>query len=205
MILCRFRYRPEDVVCKYCTKYRRGGCALPVCPWLEERIEAGVVTYSSLAAEFYQKWRDSELGIRIEELLSAKKSVSFLDFSHAVRLAAYAAHLAHHHKDGNGNRRLAALYLLTATETLRRCAIPRTFDLWSIDIGSWGAMRTLSEQEYVLFQAAKGIWLGQNTISVTELCDRELVEDKTLSLILDALLIAHYGKAVMAANKGAGV
>lgn len=114
MILCRFRYRPEDVVCKHCTKYRRGGCALPVCPWLEERIEAGVVTYSSLAAEFCQKWRDSELGIRIEELLSVKKSVSFLDFSHAVRLTAYNAYLAHHHKDGNGNRRLAALYLLTA-------------------------------------------------------------------------------------------
>ncbi len=22
MILCRFRYRPEDVACKHCTKYR---------------------------------------------------------------------------------------------------------------------------------------------------------------------------------------
>lgn len=205
MILCRFRYKPEDVVCKHCTKYRRGGCTVPVCPWLEERAEAGVVTYSSLAAEFYRKWRDGELGIRIMELLSGKKSVSYMDASHTARLTAYAAYLAHHHKDGSENRRLAALYLLTATETLRRCAIPRTFDLWSIDIGSWGTMRTLSEQEYVLFQAAKGIWLGQNTISAAELCDRELVEDKTLRLILDALLIAHYGKAVIAANKGADV
>ena len=25
-VLCRFRYRPEDVVCKHCTEYRRGGC-----------------------------------------------------------------------------------------------------------------------------------------------------------------------------------
>ena len=205
MILCRFRYKPEDVTCKHCTKYRRGGCAVPVCPWLEERAEAGVVTYSSLAGEFYRRWQGSALGVRIAELLSGKRSVSYLDASHAARLTAYTAYLTPHHKDGDGNRRLAALYLLTATETLRRCAIPRTFNLWSIDIGSWGAIRTLSEQEYALFQAAKGIWLGQNTISVTELCDRELVEDKTLSLILDALLIAHYGKAAMAANKGADV
>lgn len=204
MILCRFRYRPEDVACKHCTKYRRGGCAEPVCPWLEERAEAGVVTYSSLADEFYRRWQGSALGVRIVELLSVKKSVSYFDSTHAVRLTAYTAYLAHHHKDGDGNRRLAALYLLTATETLRRCAIPRTFNLWSIDIGSWGAMRTLSEQEYVLFQAAKGIWMDQNTISAAELCDRELVEDKTLRLILDALLIAHYGKAVIVANKEAG-
>nr|WP_326184154.1 hypothetical protein [uncultured Oscillibacter sp.] len=205
MILCRFRYKPEDVACKHCTKYRRGGCAVPVCPWLAERAEAGVVTYSSLADEFYRKWQGSALGVRIAELLSGKKSVSYLDASHTARLTAYAAYLAHHHKDGDGNRRLAALYLLTATETLRLCAIPRTFGLWSIDIGSWGAMRTLSAQEYVLLQAAKGIWLGRNTVTVSELCDRELVEDRTLSLILDALLIAHYGKAVIAANEGADV
>lgn len=93
------------------------------------------------------------------------------------------------------------MYLLTATETLRRCAIPRVFDLWGIDIRGWRAMRTLSEQEYVLYQAAKGIWLNQRTISVPELCDRELVEDKTLSLILDALLIAHYGKAMLAFDR----
>ena len=54
-VLCRFRYRPEDVVCKHCTEYRRGGCTEEVCPWLEERVEAGTVTYTSLAAEFYRK------------------------------------------------------------------------------------------------------------------------------------------------------
>lgn len=51
-VLCRFRYRPEDVVCKHCTEYRRGGCTEEVCPWLEERVEAGTVTYTSLAAKF---------------------------------------------------------------------------------------------------------------------------------------------------------
>ena len=204
MILCRFRYRPEDVVCKHCVSYQRGGCAEEVCPWLEERAEAGVVTYSSLAAEFYRKWSGTRLGDRIRDLLSDKKSVTYFEPAHATRLMIYAAYLSAHRSDGRENRRLAALYLLTATEALCRCALPRTFNFWSIDIRSWRAMRALSEQEYVIFQLAKGIWLGQRTISVPELCDRELVEDRTLSLILDAALIAHYGKPMLTIGETGG-
>lgn len=197
-VLCRFRYRPEDVVCKHCTEYRRGGCTEEVCPWLEERVEAGTVTYTSLAAEFYRKWLGTALGERIQELLRGKQSIAYYDSAHTDRLALYALFLARHRSD---HRALAAMYLLTVTETLRRCAIPRIFDLWGIDIRSWSAVRTLSEQEYVLFQAAKGIWQSQRTITIPELCDRKLVEDKTLELILNAALIAHYGRAMLAFDR----
>ena len=77
MILCRFRYRPEDVACKHCTKYRRKQCTMPVCPWIEERAEAGAVTYSSLAADYYRNWQSGRLGERIAELLSNKKAVAY--------------------------------------------------------------------------------------------------------------------------------
>lgn len=193
-VLCRFRYRPEDVVCKHCTEYRRGRCIEGVCPWLEERVEAGAVTYASLAAEFYRKWRETELGERIRELLHGKRAIAYYDNDHAGRLALYTLFLARRWSD---HRALAAMYLLTATETLRRCAIPHVFDLWGIDIRSWNTVRTLSEQEYVLFQAAKGIWQSQKTVTIPELCDRKLVEDKTLELILNAALIAHYGRAML--------
>lgn len=138
-VLCRFRYRPEDVVCKHCTEYRRGGCTEEVCPWLEERVEAGTVTYTSLAAEFYRKWLGTALGERIQELLRGKRSIAYYDSAHTDRLALYALFLARHRSD---HRALAAMYLLTVTETLRRCAIPRIFDLWGIDIRSWSAVRT---------------------------------------------------------------
>ena len=42
MILNRFRYRPEDVVCKNCTQCIHGKCSATICPWIEERAEAGV-------------------------------------------------------------------------------------------------------------------------------------------------------------------
>lgn len=85
-VLCRFRYRPEDVVCKHCTEYRRGGCTEEVCPWLEERVEAGTVTYTSLAAEFYRKWLGTALGERIQELLRGKRSIAYYDSAHTDRL-----------------------------------------------------------------------------------------------------------------------
>lgn len=95
-VLCRFRYRPEDVVCKHCTEYRRGGCTEEVCPWLEERVEAGTVTYTSLAAEFYRKWLGTALGERIQELLRGKRSIAYYDSAHTDRLALYALFLARH-------------------------------------------------------------------------------------------------------------
>ena len=73
MILCRFRYRPEDVDCKNCTKYHKKRDTRRVCPWLEERAEAGVVTYAVLASEFYKHWMDGLLGNRIREVLSGKR------------------------------------------------------------------------------------------------------------------------------------
>ena len=44
MFICTFRYKPEHVACHLCTEYsRKRGCTAQGCPWLAERIEAGVV------------------------------------------------------------------------------------------------------------------------------------------------------------------
>lgn len=107
MILCRFRYRPEDVACKHCTKYRRKQCTMPVCPWIEERAEAGAVTYSSLAADYYRNWQSGRLGERIAELLSNKKAVAYYDAAHTSRFLFYYPYLLRHHGDDTGRRRLA--------------------------------------------------------------------------------------------------
>ena len=44
----KFTYSAEDVDCNLCTEYtRKIGCRHEVCPFLAERIEAGVVSYQS--------------------------------------------------------------------------------------------------------------------------------------------------------------
>lgn len=40
-----YKYTAEDVDCRYCTEFRHGRCRAIKCPWLNERIEAGVISY----------------------------------------------------------------------------------------------------------------------------------------------------------------
>ena len=47
MYINTFKYTPKDVSCQLCTEYvKKLGCTALRCPWLAERIEAGVVGYS---------------------------------------------------------------------------------------------------------------------------------------------------------------
>ena len=180
-----------------CTEDRKKRDTLRVCPWLEERAEAGVVTYVVLASEFYKHWMDGLLGDRIRKVLSGKKAVAYYNEGHAARLQVYSTYLASHWKRDDGNRRLAAMYLMTATEPLRQWGAPNLFDLWPTALHEWRVLHGLSGQEYALYQAARGISQRRWTITIPELCDEDLVDNLTLALILDALLIDHYGSVVL--------
>ena len=197
MILNRFRYRPEDVVCKNCTQCIHGKCSATICPWIEERAEAGVISYSSLAWEYYRNLWGTSLGDRITQLLPGRESITYYNEAHASRFSTYYPYLIHRRDDCPEHRQLAALYLLTATEALRRQALPRVFALWPVAGDYWKTPRKLTEQEYVLYQAAKGLYLNQPRVRISELADRELVDDTSLSMILDAVLLVHYGKTVL--------
>ena len=183
MILNRFRYRPEDVVCKNCTQCIHGKCSATICPWIEERAEAGVISYSSLAWEYYRNLWGTSLGDRITQLLPGRESITYYNEAHASRFSTYYPYLIHRRDDCPEHRQLAALYLLTATEALRRQALPRVFALWPVAGDYWKTPRKLTEQEYVLYQAAKGLYLNQPRVRISELADRELVDDISLSTV----------------------
>ena len=50
MYINTFQYKPEHVDCRLCTEYagKKKGCTAQGCPWLAERIEAGVVDRKSV-------------------------------------------------------------------------------------------------------------------------------------------------------------
>lgn len=52
MYINTFKYTPKDVSCQLCTEYvKKLGCTALRCPWLAERIEAGVVGYREAVLE----------------------------------------------------------------------------------------------------------------------------------------------------------
>ena len=48
-----YKYTAEDVDCRYCTEFRHGRCGAIKCPWLNERIEAGVISYHDAVNESF--------------------------------------------------------------------------------------------------------------------------------------------------------
>ena len=54
MYINTFKYTPKDVSCQLCTEYvKKLGCTALRCPWLAERIEAGVVGYRGAVLETF--------------------------------------------------------------------------------------------------------------------------------------------------------
>lgn len=52
MYINTFKYTPADVDCKLCTEYvKKFGCTACGCPWMAERIEAGVVGYAEVVRQ----------------------------------------------------------------------------------------------------------------------------------------------------------
>ncbi len=58
MYINTFKYTPKDVSCQLCTEYvKKLGCTALRCPWLAERIEAGVVGYREAVMETFPRER----------------------------------------------------------------------------------------------------------------------------------------------------
>ena len=68
MYINTFKYTPKDVSCQLCTEYvKKLGCTTLRCPWLAERIEAGVVGYREAVMETFP--RDRRLSSRLNLLI----------------------------------------------------------------------------------------------------------------------------------------
>lgn len=83
-----FKYAPEDVDCRYCTRFIRGRCRANGCSWLNERIEAGVIWYSEALDETFLEL--TPLRRRVK-LVSACSHSFWKDAYHHQRFAAAQA------------------------------------------------------------------------------------------------------------------
>ncbi len=196
MVLCKFRYKKEDVACEYCREYTRHTCHAPVCPYIPERLEAGAVGYQELAEKCFHMVDHKGLRKRIG-VLSAGKTLPFvLETAHRCRLAEWP-------EVGTVSscpRKLAAIYLLSSRAGLWRRILPGvtrgTIDFSSI------SLRGIDPQDYPIYRAAKGLYNGKLLITAAELAEEEQVSSKAFGAILNAMLIARYGKSVMTVEVG---
>lgn len=188
-----YHYKPADVSCEYCVNSRRSRCRITGCPWLSERIEAGVASYASAVREQFGGVRDEAFITRFGLLVLNFRGSFWLNREHEfntrlpLRSVGYEA--------WRDPRFFAMLYLFGSKRgTLKRAwsaCMPGGFE------PGYMAMRGVSERDYVLMQAAKAITGNGSGLELNDLTDAEAVDDTAFRLIVNALLIASYGSDVL--------
>ena len=188
-----YHYKPADVACEYCIKWRHRRCKAIACPWLTERIEAGVVSYAAAVRELFGALHVPELRWRLEGLIKGYNGSFWLNAEHE-----YNTHLLLRsvgYEAWRNPRFFAVLYLFGSNSLLMKrvwnACMPQGFEpLYMV-------MRGVSAHDYTLIQAAKALMCGGLGLTFYDLADREVVDDVAFQLIVNALLIANYGSDVL--------
>lgn len=192
MFICTFRYKPKHVRCGLCTEYSpEAGCTAPGCPWLAERIEAGVVGYLEAVCETFAQ--QSGLPARLRRVIAGFPGTLWRDSQHAERMEQTKTRLGYYRRRDTPSY-YAALFLLTSSTGLWRrtvnCFHRRGFE------PAYADRRSISLQDYALLTAARDLYKDSPPLSA-DLLDLELVNDETLRLIVNATLVAKYGLSAL--------
>lgn len=190
MYIRKFTYTAEDVDCRLCTEVvGRKGCRQDICPYLPERIEAGVISYGEALLSLIPS--TSSIRNRLPGLIHSFPGSLWADQKHKTRMKVFNNRLGFI-KIRNTPSYYAVLYLLTSNDALyRRTA--NCFHHGGIDF-SYAVLRGISPHNYALLYAAKGL-RHEKGVTESELADPEVIDEEAFRLIMNALLIAKYGTA----------
>lgn len=188
----------EDVDCQYCAdKHINGKCANSVCPYIKERIEAGVVTYEEAVMAVIPA--GLKMKLRIPPLIASYPGTMWLNDSHKNRMD-YMNYQLGYIRKRNTPRYYAAMFLLTANDLLCRRS-SNCFYHGGIEF-DYATLKGIGTQNYTLFQAARGIYSDATGITPADLADPEVVDDETFRLIINGILIAKFGLCALKLKKG---
>lgn len=187
-----YHYKPEDVSCEYCVNSRRRRCRITGCPWLAERIEAGVVSYASAVRELFWRVENEAFIHRIGLLVLNFRGSFWLNTEHEFNTRLLLRSVGY--EAWRNPRFFAALYLFGSNRALLKRAwnacLPGGFE------PGYMVMRGVSAHDYTHIQAAKAITGNGTGMALEDLADAEVVDDEAFRLIMNALLIASYGPDV---------
>lgn len=188
-----YHYKPADVACEYCVNSRRRRCRVAGCPWLTERIEAGVVSYAAAVRDLFGALHVPELRWRLEWLIKGYDGSFWLNAEHEYNTRLLLRSVGY--QAWRNPRFFAALYLFGSNRGLLKrvwnACMPQGFEPMFL------VMRGVSEHDYTLIQAAKALMCGGLGLTLYDLADREVVDDIAFQLIVNALLIANYGSDIL--------
>ena len=188
MYIRDFKYTSEDVDCQFCVEFANNRCRVNKCPWMKERVEAGVISYIEAVSTLFSA--RSSLSKRAKVALSHTDKTIWRDEAHHSRFNQADASFGFY-KRRNTSEYYAALFLLTSEETLFR-RVSTCFKREGIDFSS-AKLRDIPPEHYALFKIAKSLYTDSPEVSVDELANPELVSAESFRLVINAMLVRRYG------------
>ena len=160
------------------------------CPWLAERIEAGVVGYREAVLETFPHER--RLFQRLNLLIKHYPGSLWSNEQHERRMQ-YQRTVQGYRRRRDTNAYYAAMYLLTSNDDIyRRTA--NCFCKHGIEFG-YAVLKNTSPHNYALFMAARDLCDKTEAVTMADLAEPEVIDPEALRLIVNATLIARYGLA----------
>ena len=160
------------------------------CPWLAERIEAGVVGYREAVLETFPHER--RLFQRLSLLIKHYPGSLWRNEQHERRMQ-YQRTVQGYHRRRDTNAYYADMYLLTSNDDIyRRTA--NCFCKHGIEFG-YAVLKNTSPHNYALFMAARDLCDKTEAVTMADLAEPEVIDPEALRLIVNATLIARYGLA----------
>ncbi|MBR0236110.1 MAG: hypothetical protein IJQ37_06610 [Clostridia bacterium] len=102
---------------------------------------------------------------------------------------------SHINEFSKSNGTLAAIYILTADNTLWKI-MKYNCDSGNIDFDKV-QLAQLPTEQYAVLMAAKDICLDQSHLTMTDLADKNIFSQRMFSVIMNAMYIARFGKSVL--------
>lgn len=179
--------------CKLCAEYtKKRGCISKHCPYLSERIAAGTLNYKGAVTEAFQS-----IPMFADNVTAIQKRLSDSAWNgadHKRRMEWLLVYMGRS-KSFCTNEYLAAMYLLTATQTLYDRAY-QGFTKNGLDFAL--VQKTgLSIDEYTLLGTAKTLYFGTSDLTAEDIAEPEVTSAVVLPLIVNAVLIVRFGEEVL--------
>ncbi|MDD4714850.1 MAG: hypothetical protein WC179_09390 [Candidatus Cloacimonadaceae bacterium] len=185
-------------ICNGCVKNVKSRGKPNDCFCFKEKLEADEVEYIDLITDCFGRIKNYSLKERLKLLSNRFTGELFLNHNHKERF--YQLHCMQDIEIWERSPSyLAVIFLLTADEVLwnisENAVCLNGFDFSQIHL------RQISTEGYALYQTAKTISIGKEYIKISEIADRELIDDTGFKIIINASLIAKYGADVFSIKR----
>ena len=159
---------------------------------------ADKVRYKGLINECFRKIRNYSFKDRLKLLTDSFKGEVFLNSNHKERFyrVLYEQDLDIYDLSP---RYIAVIFLLTSDEILWNL-LKHTVKANGFDFNKCN-LKQISTGGYAIYQMAKTIWTGKESIEINEIADVDLIDDKAFKTIINASLITRYGTDIFLITK----